>query len=77
VLITDRGTPRHILMAIEDYYRLTGGASIVDLLSMPETDQIDFEPPRVDGAVRPATCSNSKKSAQHPHASSAREALAR
>jgi prevent-host-death family protein len=48
VFITDRGKPAHVLMSIEEYLSLTGNqASIVDLLAMPETEQIDFEPPRM------------------------------
>jgi prevent-host-death family protein len=57
VFITDRGAPRHVLMTIEDYYRLSGGNSIVDLLSMPETDLIEFEPPRAAGMARKADLS--------------------
>lgn len=57
VFITDRGAPRHVLMTIEDYYRLTGGASIVDLLSMPESDDIEFEPAKATVATRPAELS--------------------
>lgn len=54
VFITDRGAPRHVLMTIEDYYRLTGGASIADLLSMPEGDDIEFEPSKAAVPTRPA-----------------------
>lgn len=57
VFITDRGAPRHVLMTIEDYYRLTGGSSIVDLLAMPGTDDIEFDPPNARAAVRPADLS--------------------
>jgi prevent-host-death family protein len=53
VFITDRGRPRHVLLSIDDYERLTGGrASIVDTLAMAE--DIDFEAPRLAGLVRPA-----------------------
>jgi prevent-host-death family protein len=36
VFITDRGTPAHVLLSIEEYQRLTGGQdSIIDRLGMP------------------------------------------
>lgn len=56
VYITDRGRPAHVLLTIEDYQKLTGGnASIVDLLAMPSIDDIEFEPPRLEGDFqRPA-----------------------
>lgn len=55
VFITDRGRPAHVLLTIEDYQKLTGeAASIVDLLSMPGVEDIDFEPARMDNLYRPA-----------------------
>ena len=53
VFITDRGTPTHVLLTIEDYYKLTGNSqSVADSLSVPRmTDgeaEIEFDP------VRPA-----------------------
>lgn len=49
VFITDRGTPSHVLLTIEEYRRITGQQeSIVELLSMPEAADIDFEPPRLN-----------------------------
>ncbi len=56
VIITDRGRPAHVLLTIEQYRQLTGQqASIVDLLSMPAQDDIEFEAPRVKGPLyRPA-----------------------
>ena len=49
VFITDRGHPAHVLLAIEDYQRLTRTKeNIVDLLSMPDADDVDFEPPRLN-----------------------------
>lgn len=55
VFITDRGRPAHVLLTIEDYERLaSGSASIVDLLAMPEVDEVEFEAPRVELDVRPA-----------------------
>ena len=48
VFITDRGKPAHVLLTIEDFRRLSGGAaSIVDLLAMPGADDIEFEPERI------------------------------
>ena len=51
VFITDRGTPAHVLLAVEDYYKLVGNAqSVVDLISMPVTNadeaEIEFNPTR-------------------------------
>ena len=46
VIITDRGQPSHVLLAIEDYRRLLGDErSIVDWLSAD--DDIDLEPDRI------------------------------
>ena len=59
VFITDRGRPAHVLLTYEDYQRLAGtGASIVDLLAMPDGAEIDFNPPRLRGPfTRPADLS--------------------
>ncbi len=47
VFITDRGTPAHVLLSIEEYRRLAGGKhSIVDALSMPGLADIEVEFPR-------------------------------
>ncbi len=55
VFITDRGQPRHVLLSVEDYRRLTGERrSIVDALAMPGAETIDFEPPRATFGSRPA-----------------------
>lgn len=55
VFITDRGEPRHVLLSIEDYRRLTGqGGRIADALAMPGAGDIEFDPPRVDIRTRPA-----------------------
>lgn len=54
VFITDRGQPRHVLLSIEEYHRLTQGRrSIIDALAMPGDDDIEFEPPRIDIGLRP------------------------
>ena len=59
VFITDRGRPAHVLLSIEAYRALAGdapssGASIVDLLADPHAADVPFDPPRIDGTVRPA-----------------------
>lgn len=56
VFITDRGRPAHVLLSIDAYQRLVGGGpSILDLLSAPADDAIDFAPPRAaDPLFRPA-----------------------
>lgn len=49
VIITDRGTPKQVLLSIEEYHRLTGQkASIIDALKMDEADAIDFDMPTFD-----------------------------
>ena len=48
VFITDRGKPAHVLMTIEDYQRLSGRKpNIIELLTMPGMEDIEFDPPRV------------------------------
>jgi prevent-host-death family protein len=47
VFITDRGTPAHVLLTIEDYHKLLKKTdSVADLLSMPESAEIEFTPSR-------------------------------
>ena len=54
VYITDRGRPAHVLLCMEEYQRLTGqNTSIVDLLVMPDTPPVEFEPERAIIAPRP------------------------
>jgi PHD/YefM family antitoxin component YafN of YafNO toxin-antitoxin module len=59
VFITDRGRPAHVLLTIEDYRKLTGDErSIIDMLAMPGQEDIEFDPPRLDGPLhRPADLS--------------------
>ncbi len=59
VFITDRGHAAHVLLAIDEYEKIAGTqVSIVELLAMPETADIDFEPPRLDKDLyRPADLS--------------------
>jgi prevent-host-death family protein len=46
VIITERGRPANVLMTYEEYRRLTGDQrNIVDLLAMPEADDIELELP--------------------------------
>jgi prevent-host-death family protein len=56
VFITDRGTPAHVLLSIEEYQRLTGTQdSIIDSLGLPpgiEDVELDIPPPR--DLARPA-----------------------
>lgn len=54
VIITDRGRPAHVLMAFEDYQRLTRQRrNIADALAMPVAPDIEFEPPVVAIKIRP------------------------
>ena len=54
VFITDRGRPAHVLLSIEEYQRLTsGGAKIGELLALPGSEDIAFDPPRVGDLYRP------------------------
>ncbi len=49
MIITARGRPAHVLPTIEEYRRLTtpkGG--ILEMLAMPDGDDIEFDPPRLD-----------------------------
>jgi len=56
VVITDRGEPAYVLLRHDTYRRLAGGGpSIRDMLDMPGTEEIDFDPPRLGGGIfRPA-----------------------
>ena len=49
VFITDRGHTAHVLLTIEEYQKITDKEeSIVDLLAMPEVEEIEFEAPQLD-----------------------------
>lgn len=53
VVITDRGKPSHVLLTYSDYLRLAGKQrSLLEALSMPGMEGIDFEPPRLDIGLR-------------------------
>lgn len=47
VFITDRGRPAHVLLTIESYQSLIEKGSIVDMLAMPDSGDIDFNAPRL------------------------------
>lgn len=50
VIITDRGRPSHVLMSYAEYLKLTRqGKSIAELISMDSDDDIDFDPPKLEG----------------------------
>ena len=49
VFITDRGKPCHVLLSIEEYRSLTRQKeNIADLLSMPGSEDIELEIPRME-----------------------------
>lgn len=49
VFITDRGKPSYVLLTVEEYRKISGTQSnIADLLAMPETDEIEFQPPKLN-----------------------------
>lgn len=55
VFITDRGRPAHVLLTIEEYQKIVDKhESIVDLLAMPNADEIEFEAPRLGGSLHRA-----------------------
>lgn len=55
VFITDRGRPAHVLLTFEEYQRLTGQDSIIDLLGLPsEAADVELETPRARDLARPA-----------------------
>jgi prevent-host-death family protein len=58
VFITDRGSPAHVLLSIEEYRKLAGSfPNIVELLGMPGVEDIAFDPPRLGKMQRPADLS--------------------
>lgn len=55
VVITDRGQPAYVLLSQKDYEALqTHQPDIVQLLAMPQGDQVEFEPPRAGKLFKPA-----------------------
>ena len=59
VIITDRGSPAHVLLTFEEYQRLTGGQdSIIDLLGLPPgVDDAELKTPRPRDRTKPADLS--------------------
>ncbi len=51
VVITDRGTPSHVLMKWTAYAGLAGCGNIADALACPEAADVEFDPPRLDGIL--------------------------
>ena|GEM_PF-6429715 len=73
VYITNRGRVSHVLLSIEQYRVITEGSkNIVDQLTMPEVENIDFSPPRMldencsrhDGCHQNQTTKNSLSNTQ-------------
>ncbi|WP_348694517.1 type II toxin-antitoxin system Phd/YefM family antitoxin [Duganella fentianensis] len=55
VFITDRGRPAHVLMSFEEYQRLTKQRrNIADALAMPDSADIEFDPPPMRIEIQPA-----------------------
>lgn len=49
VFVTDRGKPTHVLMSIDAFRQLAGQTeSVVDLLAMPGTAEVDADAARSD-----------------------------
>jgi PHD/YefM family antitoxin component YafN of YafNO toxin-antitoxin module len=58
VFITDRGRPGHVLLTFDDYQRLTGHDSIIDLLGLPAgVEDAELATPRTRDLARPADLS--------------------
>jgi prevent-host-death family protein len=52
VFITDRGRPAHVLLTMEDYLKLSETKeTIVDLLAIPGSSDIEFEAPKIKGSI--------------------------
>jgi prevent-host-death family protein len=52
VFITDRGRPSHVLLSIDAYEKLIcAGPSLMEALSMPGGEDIEFDPPRMEGPI--------------------------
>jgi len=56
VFITDRGTPAHVLLSIEEYQRLTGGlGNLIDKLGLPPgIEDVELEIPPMRDRARAA-----------------------
>jgi len=54
VILTERDQSAYVLINIEQYKEIIGNAqSILDLLNMPGTEDIDFTPPRMQDTITP------------------------
>jgi prevent-host-death family protein len=52
VIITERGRPSHVLMTVDEYYRLTGGElDIVEWLSADDGIDLDIPPANLELTV--------------------------
>jgi prevent-host-death family protein len=52
VFLTNRGKTTHVLMSMKDYERITGKPkSILEMLRHPESDHIEFDPPKLEGPL--------------------------
>ena len=54
VIITDRGAPAFVLQRYEDWRQQTGarpGVSLLEALADPASAAVEFEPPKVTGAI--------------------------
>ena len=50
VFITDRGKPTHVLVSFETFRQMSGESeTIIDLLAMPDTVEIDLDAARSGG----------------------------
>jgi hypothetical protein len=55
VVITDRGRPAHVLLRFQDYQKLLGsGPSLLEVLTMPGGEDIEFDPPKLELVTKPA-----------------------
>lgn len=53
VVVTDRGKPAHVLLSFAEYKRLTAsGRTLAEALSMPQSSDISFEPPKLQIEAR-------------------------
>ena len=54
VFITDRGKPAHVLLSIDNYYKLAGQEMMLaDALAQPDVPDFEFTPPSGGGIIRP------------------------
>lgn len=55
VFITDRGKPAHVVLTFEEYKKITGYCSLADALEVDGLEDIEFEPPKLNIGLKPAT----------------------